>query len=293
MVTASGAHRPIVWLGHRTIDCRRHPEPEKLFPVRIAADAFGPGLPSRPLELSPDHAIQAEGVLIPVRHLINGATIVQRPVANIEYWHVELASHDILLAEGLPAESYLDTGNRAAFANGGGVTQMQPNFALATWAAKACAPLVLAGPALDAARQRLLDRAAALGHVLTPDAGLRVLADGRVMPAETEGRRWRVRLPEATVSVRLRSLVGTPADTGGTDTRALGVAVAGLSLDGRAVALDDPRLVAGWHRPEVHWRWTTGDALLLVGGARELAFDVAITGTYWQDQPRGDVWAAG
>ena len=37
------------------------------------------------------------------------------------YWHVELAAHTVLYAEGVPAESYLDTGNRGAFANGGAV----------------------------------------------------------------------------------------------------------------------------------------------------------------------------
>jgi hypothetical protein len=163
---------------------------------------------------------------------------------------------------------------------------MQPDFALATWAAKACAELVLDGPALIAARRHLLDRACALGHELTEDAGFRMLADGRPVPAEIDGKRWRVRLPEATASVRLLSLACIPAHTrpGDTDTRALGIAVAGLTLDASAVSLDDPRLAAGWHRPEPHWRWTTGDALLSVGGARELSFDVAITGTYWRAQ---------
>lgn len=287
----SGA-APILWIGRRRVDCRRHPKPAEVWPVRVAAGAFGDNQPSRDLYLSPDHAVFVDGALIPIRYLQNGATIVQRPRDAVEYFHVELAAHDVLLAEDMPCESYLDTGNRAAFANGGGVTQMQPDFALATWAAKACAPLVLAGPALAGAHRRLLDRATALGHVLTAHAGLSVLADGRMVPAETEGGRWRIRLPDATASVQLLSLVFTPRDTGGADTRALGVAVAGLSLDGRAVALDDPRLAAGWHAPEPHWRWTTGDALLTVGPARELAFDVAITGRYWLDQPRGDERAA-
>jgi hypothetical protein len=47
-----------------------------------------------------------------VRYLCNGATIRQESVAVVEYYHVELDAHDIMLAEGLPAESYLDTGNR-------------------------------------------------------------------------------------------------------------------------------------------------------------------------------------
>lgn len=42
-------------------------------------------------------------------------------VSVVTYIHVELPAHDVVLAEGLPAESYLDTGNRAGFVNGGEV----------------------------------------------------------------------------------------------------------------------------------------------------------------------------
>jgi hypothetical protein len=48
---------------------------------------------------------------------INGATIVQIPSDTVEYWHVELAAHSIILAEGLQAETYLDTSNRSALFN--------------------------------------------------------------------------------------------------------------------------------------------------------------------------------
>jgi hypothetical protein len=36
-------------------------------------------------------------------------------VEKISYWHVELDSHDILVANNLPAESYIATGNRGFF----------------------------------------------------------------------------------------------------------------------------------------------------------------------------------
>jgi hypothetical protein len=49
---------------------------------------------------------------VPIRHLINGVTIVREPAAPVTYYHVELPEHAILLADGLPAESYLDTGSR-------------------------------------------------------------------------------------------------------------------------------------------------------------------------------------
>jgi len=86
--------------------------------VRVAAGAFGPGQPHSALFLSPDHAVYLEEVLVPIRHLINNSTIVQVPVDQVGYHHIELEQHDVVLAQGLPAESYLDTGNREAFADG-------------------------------------------------------------------------------------------------------------------------------------------------------------------------------
>jgi hypothetical protein len=115
VVTCEGAAADIIWIGSRSVDCEAHPAPESVWPVRISAHAFGPGKPSRDLYLSPDHAIYAEGVLIPVKYLIDGKLIRQVKQSSVTYFHVELARHDILLAEGLPAESYLDTGDRASF----------------------------------------------------------------------------------------------------------------------------------------------------------------------------------
>ena len=58
-----------------------------------------------------------------------------------------------LLAEGLPAESYLDTGDRGNFANGGGAVALYPDFASRVWDAAGCAPLIVTGPALEAVRR--------------------------------------------------------------------------------------------------------------------------------------------
>jgi hypothetical protein len=153
-----GRSRPVVWLGHRRIDCRRHPRPMDVWPIRVAGGAFGAGRPRRDLLLSPDHAVFWRGVLIPVRHLVNGASIVQEQLDEVTYWHVELDRHDVILAEGLPCESYLDTGNRDAFENGGTVVRMHPDFARHMWDAESCAPLVVAGPDLDRVRARLHER---------------------------------------------------------------------------------------------------------------------------------------
>jgi hypothetical protein len=157
---AAGGTAPIVWLGHRHVDCRRHPRPSNVCPVRVQAGAFGRGLPHRDLFLSPDHAVFFEDVLIPVRHLINGATIVQQAVASVSYWHVELARHDVILAEGLPCESFLDTGNGGAFENGGAAVHLHPDFSQRLWDGHACAPLVVAGPELEEVRAALAEHIA-------------------------------------------------------------------------------------------------------------------------------------
>jgi hypothetical protein len=159
VLTASGEVLPVKWIGHRDVDCVRHAAPEKVWPVRVAAHAFGANLPVRDLYLSPDHALFVGGVLIPAKQLVNHDTVAQLPQDAVTYYHVELERHDVLLAEGLPAESFLDTGNRAAFANGGGAMQLHPDFAAdwtsLVWEVKACARLVVYGPELEAARAQL------------------------------------------------------------------------------------------------------------------------------------------
>jgi Hint domain len=144
---AHGGEARIKSLGHRRVDCAHHPRPQSVWPVRIAAGAFGERGPHRDLWLSPDHSVLLDDVLVPVKHLIDEQRIVQVPMASVEYWHVELARHDVLLAEGLPAESYLDTGDRASFDNGI-VVRLLPEFraddaVMRTWEARACAPLVV------------------------------------------------------------------------------------------------------------------------------------------------------
>jgi hypothetical protein len=127
---AGGRLARIRWIGHRRVDCRRHPQPRAVWPVRVAAGAFAPGAPTRDLWLSPDHAIWHHGMLVPIRYLVNGASISQLAMDEVTYWHVELAAHDVLFAEGLAVESYLDTGNRSAFGNGGDGVMAHADLAL-------------------------------------------------------------------------------------------------------------------------------------------------------------------
>jgi hypothetical protein len=120
------------------------------------------GVPRRPLFLSPDHAVFCDGLLVPIKRLINGTSIAQMRCDEITYWHVELERHDVLLAEGLACESYLETGCRSAFA-GGPVVQITPEFVPADpeviWEVAGCAPLRIAGPVVERMDARLRRRA--------------------------------------------------------------------------------------------------------------------------------------
>lgn len=286
----SGQPRRIHWIGHRSLRPARHKRPHDVNPVRVRAGAFAPLTPLRDLLLSPDHAVYADGVLVPIRYLLNGATIVQEPAEAITYYHIELADtagavvHDVVLAEGLAAESYLDTGNRGAFANADGPVMTHPDFALRVWHAAACAPLVTAGPALAALRARLHARAEACGQQLDSAPDLHLRAGPQRIDGCWDGATWRVALPGGPVILASHAAIPAQTTPGATDTRRLGVAVASLTHAGRPLALTDKRLGTGWHAAEPGMRWTDGAAALhLPAGA--LALTLAVVARAWRPAP--------
>ena len=286
--TASGAYRPVRWLGHRRLDARRLPTPEPLWPVRVAAHAFGQNRPHRDLWLSPGHNIAWEGVLIPIVVLINGQSVAQIETADVEYWHVELDTHDILLSENLPSESYLDCGNRCAFANGGAFLEAHPDFRPKHYM-QTCLPIALEGSEVVSAKQHLIDVLGARGVEPSEAADVHIVADGRRFEAIALGPDCLAFvLPADRKDIELRSNTFIPAWTRAEsgDRRTLGLCVARLQIDGEDVALDGAALEGeGWSFPENNrdgrvWRWTKS-AVRLKPHVRLVAVKIAGRGLYW------------
>jgi Ca2+-binding RTX toxin-like protein len=155
---------PVLWVGRRRIVLAGNPAAGLLAPIRIAAGALGDNAPTRDLLVSPDHCLFLDGALVPARLLVNGETIaVEHGLAEVTYFHVELAAHDVLLANGAAAESWLDAGNRHWFANAAValLSVADAPDAYACDAVTPCAEVVQGGPRLAAIRDAIALRGAA------------------------------------------------------------------------------------------------------------------------------------
>ncbi len=284
--------QPIKWMGRRRIDLALHPQPEMVSPVRIRRGAFGPDSPHADLLVSPDHAIFVDEMLICARQLVNDSTIVrEKGLLWVDYFHVELDEHAILIAEGLPTESYLDTGNRSFFANAHGTLVLHPNLNddsdNPVRQAASCAPFVWHENLVKPVWDRLVARAAKLGQqaptrTVTTDPELRLVIHGRPQrPLSVADGRYTFVVRKGVNEVRLVSSAGLPTDARPwlDDRRRLGVSVERIVLrsgaDVREIPVDLPDLRQGWWAVEQHGvashRWTNGDAILTLPNSDNVA----------------------
>ena len=158
LITASGALRPIRWIGTRRYVGTFANRNRKLLPVTFQAGSLADGVPARDLSVSPLHAMFLDGMLIPADALVNGSSITQATsVDEVAYFHIELDSHDVILAEGAAAETFLDDGNRGQFHNAAEFDILYPD-AEQPLVPHYCARRVEHGPALEAVRKRIAAR---------------------------------------------------------------------------------------------------------------------------------------
>jgi hypothetical protein len=164
-----------------------------------------------------------------------------------------------MLAEGAPAESYRDEGNRWMFANANPAWD-QPGVA-------PCAPVLTGGPIVDAAWRRLLERSGErLDVPTTGDADIHLLADGvRVCGRSTFDGWMTFAVPPGAQRLVIASRSSAPDALGlSRDPRVLGVALTRIVLwrDGASTVIDadDPVLAKGFHAYETAEGsiWTNG-----------------------------------
>jgi len=165
VMTASGETRPIKWIGRRSYSGRFVMGRNDILPVCIKAGALDDNVPKRDLWISPNHAMyfkekHLDGMLIEARDLINGVSVVQaESVESIEYVHIELETHDVIIAEGALAESFIDDDSRFLFHNAPEYRLLYPDNAKE--AAQYCAPRQQEGYEVEAVRRRIAMRAGA------------------------------------------------------------------------------------------------------------------------------------
>lgn len=164
VLTADGRATPVKWMGRQTI-ATLFGMAESLRPVRISAGALGPDLPVRDLRLTTSHALVLDGLLVQAGALVNGTSIRRMEMGELGdrfiVYHIELEGHDVVLADGVPAETFVDNVSRMRFDNYGEfeavfgapiemMTELEP-------------PRVKSARQLPAAiRKRVADRAAEL-----------------------------------------------------------------------------------------------------------------------------------
>jgi hypothetical protein len=120
VLTSEGRSVPVKWIGRQTVSTRFGPA-ERLMPVRFAAGSLGEGLPHADLTVTADHGMLVDGVICHAGALVNGTTITRVPPEEMgetyTVYHVETEEHEIILANGAPAETFIDNVSRRVFDN--------------------------------------------------------------------------------------------------------------------------------------------------------------------------------
>ena len=153
VVTSSGNSEPVHWTARRSCKLCSARATADVRPVCSIANALADGVPCRDLLLSPRHAIFLDGVLVQANDSDNDVTIFEATATElIDYFHVELAQHDIVIANNAPSESYIDNYSRL-FQNRDEYFALYPN-------SKGCSPLycaprVSSGQTLEAIRREI------------------------------------------------------------------------------------------------------------------------------------------
>jgi Hint domain len=143
--TMFGGLRPVQWIGRYPIKKSDPSKPwvKDALPVRIACSALAPDVPHADLYVTAAHCVLIDGVLVPAEALINGTTITRYEALEydeLEFFHIKLETHDVIYAEGAPAETLADVNESAV-----NFAEYFRRYGTPTTEEARCAPLVHIG----------------------------------------------------------------------------------------------------------------------------------------------------
>jgi len=201
--TLFGGLQPVRWVGQRTYQGRFIAGNHLALPVCIRAGALAEGVPTRDLHISSGHGIWVEGVLVPAWRLVNGVSITQAAaVEQAAYFHIELDTHELLMAHGTPTESFLDDGPfRNQFHNAADYRARYPDAPVH----RVCMPLprLKNGFGLARIQTRVNRRAGLMPAPATPPGTLRGYIDDPGHDGWVRGWAQDMANPEAPVALRI------------------------------------------------------------------------------------------
>jgi glycosyltransferase involved in cell wall biosynthesis len=160
VINSKGDAKPIIWIGRRAYRTPAPMSPD-VIPVLIKANAIDENIPDSDLYLSPLHAIEIAGVLVPVGGLVNDVSIITcSNMKRIEYIHLHTEQHDVVLAHNTPSETFIDLDSIKMFDNAEEFFRLYPHASMSSdWL---YAPRVEFGPELERIRRKIALRAGVL-----------------------------------------------------------------------------------------------------------------------------------
>ncbi len=116
--TRDNGPQELRWIGRRNLNRHELGKMQQYFPILIRAGALGDGTPQRDMMVSPNHRMLITSeiaemmfgeseVLVAAKHLISLDGVEAAPVSKVSYIHLMFDAHEVVLADGTWAESFL------------------------------------------------------------------------------------------------------------------------------------------------------------------------------------------
>ena len=117
VLTRDNGPQKLRWVGAKHVSSLANENYDKLRPIRILKDSFGPGVPATDLLVSPMHRMLVrdplaellfgqQEILCAAKLLINGRNIYRDNASETVYYHMLFDDHQVVTSNGCPSESF-------------------------------------------------------------------------------------------------------------------------------------------------------------------------------------------